>query len=277
MFIEAGHTQIHADIRGTGEPIVILHGLSLDARSMEAWLEPVFDGGSHSYKRIYLDMPGMGRSPVGRYIDSSDKMLDAVAEAIERIAQTEPVLLCGFSYGSYIVQGLVHRLGAQRIRGVALIGPLVYPYNRKVPPQAVLERDEALFERLTAEEKAVFEGATVLQTPIVWERFATELIPGSELSDRAFLTSEFRTKRYALGFDVVKLPEPFPAPTLIVCGRQDHIAGFENAFDLLESYPRASLHILDRAGHYLMLEQRETVQKLTAEWLSRIETDAASF
>jgi len=296
MFIDAGQTRIYADIRGEGEPIIILHGLSFDSASMAAWMEPLFEGqrvggecvgdtsnGSagdsadhrmlwqKQYKRIYLDLPGMGRSPVGGWIDSSDRMLDAICEAVERIVPGASVLLCGYSYGSYIVQGLVHRLGNERVRGIALLGPLVKPYERDVPKRTVLEREHGLYDQLSADERQAFDSQIVLQTELVRQRLNAELMPGAMLADTTFLQSEFRTKRYAFTFDVAQLEEPCEAPALIVCGRQDHVAGYRNALALLEPYPRAAYHILDRCGHLLMLEQREALICLVAEWLRRTE------
>ena len=77
-----------------------------------------------------------------------------------------------------------------------------------------------------------------------------------------------------LSIDVRHLPEPFGGPTLILAGRQDASVGYLDAIDLLESYPRATLAILDRAGHGLRAEQPALFRALTNEWLDRVELEA---
>ena len=67
------------------------------------------------------------------------------------------------------------------------------------------------------------------------------------------------------------LPQPFPAPTLIVAGRQDSIVGYRDAWRILESYPRATIAVLDRAGHCLEIEQARLFHALVSEWLDRVE------
>jgi pimeloyl-ACP methyl ester carboxylesterase len=67
------------------------------------------------------------------------------------------------------------------------------------------------------------------------------------------------------------LPTPFGGPTLIVTARQDHLCGYRDAWDLLDNYPRATLAVLDRAGHFVNIEQDALCQLLMGEWLDRVE------
>ena len=41
-------------------------------------------------------------------------------------------------------------------------------------------------------------------------------------------------------------------------------------WELIEHYPRATLAVLDRAGHALIHEQPHLMQALVAEWLMRV-------
>jgi pimeloyl-ACP methyl ester carboxylesterase len=78
-------------------------------------------------------------------------------------------------------------------------------------------------------------------------------------------------ERYAFSFDVDALARPFPAPTLLLTGRQDSGVGYRDAWEILENYPRGTLVVLDRAGHFLALEQKDLFQALVGEWLDRVE------
>jgi pimeloyl-ACP methyl ester carboxylesterase len=98
-------------------------------------------------------------------------------------------------------------------------------------------------------------------------------IPDNENGDSGFLTKiRDDPKKYAFSFDVDALPEPFRRPTLIITGRQDHVVGYRDIWNILENYPRASYVVLDRRGHF-MEESATLVQALMNEWLDRVEED----
>ena len=75
-------------------------------------------------------------------------------------------------------------------------------------------------------------------------------------------------------FDVDSLPAPFGGPTLILTARQDHLCGYQDAWDLLDNYPRATFAVLDRAGHFVNIEQDALCRALMCEWLDRVEEGA---
>lgn len=62
-----------------------------------------------------------------------------------------------------------------------------------------------------------------------------------------------------------------PKPTLILTSRQDDVVGYKAAYDMLEGFPRATFAIIDGAGHNLQIEQVNTFNMLTREWLKRVE------
>ena len=72
-------------------------------------------------------------------------------------------------------------------------------------------------------------------------------------------------------FDVDKLAEPFPAPTLFLTGRYDPWVGYQNAFEILDNYPRGTYTVMDLAGHGLAEEQQTLFRVLVSEWLDRVE------
>jgi len=56
-----------------------------------------------------------------------------------------------------------------------------------------------------------------------------------------------------------------------VAGRLDSTVGYAAAADLVDRYPRASLAVLDDAGHALPHEQPDLLRALLSEWLARVE------
>lgn len=75
----------------------------------------------------------------------------------------------------------------------------------------------------------------------------------------------------------------FLRPTLILVGRQDSRVGFlealatgsevrpEIGIALHEQYPRATIVVLDRAGHALPVGSTEVFHALVRDWVARME------
>lgn len=251
---------------GTGTPIILLHGAGCDHRFMAARLEPVLAQQS-GWRRIYLDLPGFGQTPSTAAITSSDDLLAYVVDFIDAVIPGQSFLLAGFSYGGYLCQAVLHRKFEQ-IAGMALICPGVDmdPAKRDAPPPTVLVADPTLLAGLDPVEAEEFAARAVVRNQATWERFRDDMLSGAKLTDQAFLGR----LRLNCSFDVAALPRPFPRPVLLLTGRQDHIAGYRQPWRLLESYPRATFAVLDRAGHLLPLEQPRLFNAVMAEWLDRV-------
>lgn len=74
---------LHFTERGEGVPVLALHGWNPDHRLMlGCCLEPVFTNRT-GYRRLYPDLPTMGKSPAPPTIASSDDMLDAVQDFVD--------------------------------------------------------------------------------------------------------------------------------------------------------------------------------------------------
>ena len=76
---------IHYKVFGKGKPLIMLHGAGPDSRSMIGCMEPVMRK-RKGWKRIYPDLPGMGKTPAAEWISSSDQMLDVVLDFIDFVA-----------------------------------------------------------------------------------------------------------------------------------------------------------------------------------------------
>lgn len=260
---------INYKIIGEGTPIIILHGYSVDHRLMSGCMEPLFNT-KDSYKRIYIDLPGMGKSESAEWIQNADIMLDIIIEFIEKIIANENFLLVGESYGGYLSRGLIAKM-ADRVDGVLLICPVIIAdsNNRNVPQHVVLEKDEKLLSELAPEDVKKFNSIAVVQNEKTYERYTNEIKPGVKAADNIFL-DRFKNYGYEFSFDVDKVKEKFDKPALILSGRQDSSVGYKDAWSIIENYPRATFAVLDKSGHNLQIEQEHLFNSLCKEWLIRI-------
>lgn len=254
---------------GQGRPIIMIHGYTIDHRMMVGCMEPILSA-IPGYKRIYLDLPGMGKTKGEDWITSSDKMLEVVLEFIEKVIPGQRYLIAGESYGGYLSRGVLYR-HEDKIDGIFLLCPVINgrDNDRILPEKTILVRDQSLLDSLSKEQAEGFEEMSVVQNMEILERYKSEILSGVSMADMEFL--ERLRKNYYFSFDVDVMESKFPKPTLFIVGRQDSCVGYKDAWNLLENYPRATFAVLDRAGHNLQLEQVELFESLVKEWLFRVE------
>jgi pimeloyl-ACP methyl ester carboxylesterase len=270
--------KVYCQVIGSGMPIVMVHGMGVDHRTMTGCMEPVFQSRNDEWKRIYFDLPGMGSTKGVDWIANSDDMFKFVLAVVDEVIPGEPFLIVGESYGGYLARAVVHeRLGD--VEGMLLICPLVVADDeqRDVPPCSVLSRENALEERLEPEERDFLDLFLVNQSEENWKRFSDEMLIGFEGGDEGF-KARIRgdVKSYAFTFDVDDLAVPFEKPSLIITGRQDCLVGYRDAWRLVENYPRSSFVVLDGAGHGLQIEQAGLFNALVNEWLDRVKVEVTA-
>ena len=117
-----------------------------------------------------------------------------------------------------------------------------------------------------------FASMAVVQNRLNWERFRDEILAGIRVGDTAYL-EHLRHDGYGFSFDVDSLPVPYDKPVLIVAGRQDTSVGYENAWRIIDNYPRPTFAVLDTAGHNLQIEQPQVFNALASEWLDRLQLE----
>jgi pimeloyl-ACP methyl ester carboxylesterase len=270
--------EVHCEVIGEGKPVVMVHGMGVDHRTMKGCMEPVFQRRRDRWKRIYFDLPGMGSTNGVDWITNSDDMFRFVLAFIDEMIPNEPFTIVGESYGGYLVRAVVRERPAA-VEGILLICPLVVAADeeRDAPPCTVFRRDRKLEERLDPEEREFLDLFLVNQSTANWERFRDEMLAGFECGDGAF-TTRIRgdAASYAFTFDVDELAAPFEKPSLIVTGRQDCLTGYRDAWNLMANYPRSSFAVLDTAGHGLQIEQAGLFDALVNEWLDRVKSAVAA-
>jgi len=248
---------IHFVEHGTGMPLVALHGAGVDHREIEAAVEAIVPG--TGYRRIYPDLPGMGRSTTDG-LTCNDDVVKLLGDLIDHLAEG-PALLLGHSYGAYLARGVAAKR-PDVVLGLALLCP-VAERSRNVPDHDVVRQDADAYDELEPAQRAGFDEYFVVRTLATARRYRDHVVPSTTLVDEAALGRIFSAWRVDVGSQTVT------SPTLIAAGRRDSVVGYADATDLLERYPHATLAVIEDAGHALMHERPELLASLFRDWLDR--------
>ena len=262
---------VHYEVIGNGKPLIILPGWGLNTRISAYQVESCFKQ-REGWKRIYLDPPGHGKTPGVDWVTNLDEMLEVVLACIDKLTNEQNFGLVGISLGAYLARGvLLNR--AKFVDGLAMLVPgiITEDAKRDVPPYQILIDKPEIDDELSPMEEYIL-GISVIRT----ERTLKEIrnlpqVPVEENGDPEFLSRiRDNSKNYAFSFDVDAKLETFPRPSLIVAGRQDHIVGYRDAWNIINKFPRASYVVIDRMGH-IMEERDALINVLMNDWLDRVE------
>ncbi|MDX8364701.1 alpha/beta hydrolase [Cytobacillus sp. IB215665] len=258
--------KVHYQVYGTGKPIIMIHGFSPDMRLMTGCMEPVFLK-REGYKRIYIDLPGMGKTKEYDGVKNSDDMLDIVIEFIDNIIPNESFLVVGESYGGYLAKGIIHKR-KKKVDGAAFICPVIIPEvsERTLPDHSIVYKDNEFLEQLDKDEREGFDSVSVIQDEYNFNRFKNEILTGCKIADGQFLAKI--KQQYSFTFDAGQ--DLYELPSVFLLGRQDSMVGFKDALDLIDKFPRATFAILDKAGHNLQIEQKAVFDTHIMDWLARV-------
>lgn len=264
-----GGVTVHYSERGAGPALLALHGAGVDHREIEAAVETF---APHDLRRIYPDLPGIGRTRGAESLTSNDDVVRLLCALIDELA-AGPALLLGHSYGAYLARGVAARY-PDRVRGLALLCP-IGDSTSEVPGPSVVRNDPDAYDELEPGLHQGFDDYFVVRTAETARRYRDHTVPGTHLVDQQVLGRIVDHWSIDLG------PEnsarnnsarnnsdknSFDKPTLIVAGRRDSTAGYAGAIELAQLYPAATLAVLADAGHALPHEQPEQLRTLVSHW-----------
>ena len=247
--------------RGEGRiTVVVLPWFGVDRSFAAAAFEPAV--GDLELRRIYVDLPGCGRSPAGPA--TSDEIVDQLVQLVGRQLSPAPLLLAGFSYGGYLAAGLTRR-SPDRFDGLflACTASRIRPEDRKLPPPRTAP--PAWLSNVSDEFREHLAAALGTDSEAIAGEIDARLQNLPRADDRYL--AQLRSCGYPLSDEHSSLV--FDRPVAIVSGRQDRIAGYEHQFHTLDRYPAASFTVLDGAGHYLPFERPASFRATVLEWLAR--------
>ena len=265
---------IHYIEIGEGKPILFIHGWSPDHRMMRGCFEPIFSE-KKGYRRIYLDLPGMGQTPVKSWIQNSDDILEILCEFIHHVIRNEKFLLAGCSYGGYLSLGLLHKIG-HRIDGAFLLVPMAIAWDHgmsRIHKHTIWEAEQLSLEEENDSLNTYREMAVIASTER-FHRWQQEIQSGLDCANRAFIENK-TILNYSTTIEEAIQNLVFDKPTSIIAGRQDNsrVCDYMRAYEIATRFSRATLAVLDGGGHILHLDNESLFTQLVLDWVWRVELD----
>ena len=205
------------------------------------------------YRTVALDLPGHGASE-GDGAESIAEYRDWV-EAFMDAAGMEQAFLVGHSMGGAIALAFALKAPA-RLSGIGLVGTGA---RLRVHPsilEGLRDNPEQAAGLLSQWSYAPSSGADL---PAQGKK---ELLKGS-------LAALERDLRACDAFDAMKEVDRIRVPTVVVCGAEDRLTPVKYAQYLHDRIPGALLAVIPGAGHMVMLEKPEEVNRALAACLDR--------
>jgi pimeloyl-ACP methyl ester carboxylesterase len=261
---------------GEGLPVLFIHGWQMEARVEQRDFEPIFNKIA-GFRRIYVDLPGMGTTPANNVKDLDDIYLRLVQFIDSRLGRSR-FLMVGSSCGGYLARAIAQKY-IEQVDGLLLRVPLIEPKDsmRDLDAFKPLVANEQLMSTIPAEDRTLLGNVLVQTTAYVKAlkaKYEEVFLPAEKAADNKVLDPiRADPHRYQLSFSLDDEGANFFAPTLIVCGRQDESVGYRDSLRLLELDPRSTYVVLDRGTHGLPIDESETsvFEALVRDWIIRVD------
>jgi pimeloyl-ACP methyl ester carboxylesterase len=253
-FTEVDGLRVHYRDEGSGDPIVLLHGLTDSLFVWDQWASQL----SGYVRVIRLDLPGHGLTgpdPQGRYAWS--EITDLVVEFLDQLGLARATLV-GSSWGGAIAWQLAARF-PERVDRLVLIAPVGYTASGQLPWLLWLLAHPVigpLLARLTSKRSFMRRVRHIYADPMRVDRVQ------AERQYRLFRRAGNRDALSAIlrGGGVLETEAPLArvrAPTLLLWGAADPVLPSTLAHCFARDIANAELVMIPGVGHAPMLELPE--------------------
>jgi len=245
--IEIDGGELYFALSGRGaQDILLVHGSGGDHTIWSYQVKELREG----FSVAAIDLSGHGRSTF-REGDGLEVYTQDVLAVLERLSPD--TFLVGHSLGGAVVLNVALR-HPERLGGIGLIG--TGARLRVLPELLKLVEDD-----FTKAVDLLLEWAFSGDAPPELVAKARERMRanGQRALQRDLLTCD--------GFDVMGKLDQIRVPALIICGREDRLTPVKYSEYLRDHIPDATLHIIEGAGHMVMLERPREVSRAIEDFL----------
>ncbi|WP_237287356.1 alpha/beta fold hydrolase [Streptomyces malaysiensis] len=240
---------LHITEAGSGEPLLMLHGVTVDATAQRYEIETLAD----SYRVIAPDLRGHGRSTrptaftLRDHVDDMIALLDALG-----IARTA---VLGVSMGSYVAQALALAV-PQRVQKMILV--VATSHGTTSSSARVLAEHADELRDLSREEQQQWLSARMFapETPeSVRQQVRDWFISRHDLGLAMSAEQIEAANNAVLGFDFRAELPALDIPTLLISGRHDILNPPAEGERIAGLLPSAQIEVFEHSGHLPSLEE----------------------
>jgi pimeloyl-ACP methyl ester carboxylesterase len=247
-----------AEIAGSGEPVVLIHGLG---GTSNVWT-PVLPAFAARARVVRFDLPGSGRSPAGGPI-SIQAFVDRIARAM-RVLGTERAHVGGHSLGTIVAAHLAQQ-HPDLVRDLVLLGALPEPpepARAALRARAAKARAEGLADVADQMAEAALSRDSREKNPLA-VAYVRETIMRQDAEAYAATCEALSDARAADFGRIAKR-------ALLVTGEDDAIGTPAMSRDIAARMPGSRAENLARTGHWTPVERPIEVGRSMAQfWFGR--------
>jgi pimeloyl-ACP methyl ester carboxylesterase len=237
---------------GKGRTIVLLHGFP---ETSEVWDEFAVKLARH-FRIIAIDLPGFGHTPCIGYVHSMELMAGCVKAVMDNLGLRK-YLITGHSMGGYVALAFAE-LFPDNLSGLCLFQSTALADS----PEKKLDRDRAI--------------GLVKQDP---RHYVNEVIPTLFAADNIRLFKEDIRELKHIAHSVSRqgiinalegmkerpkrdwILQYATCPVLFIIGKKDRVIPFESLLKQAELVKKASVLLLEEAGHMGFIEEKKKTQE----------------
>lgn len=256
LFLTKENVAIHYNTKGSGYPIILLHGVFQD---MDVF-EPLIKKLSKNYQVITIDLRGHGLSDtphdsrVDDYISDIQQLLNALF--------INSAYVIGLELGATIATGLTYK-NPDLINGMVLINPTddhsTFPDNR------IYDRHADEIRTMSDEDKEKYLLRFRYKKIKQVKKFVKSHIPSNDLQT---MEEEIAVKRSFKDFDIISLLPDIETRTLVISGQYDGKILYSEGKRISELLPNAEFKLFEGSGELPFIEEKEKFIKVLEEFLS---------
>jgi len=242
--------------KGFGKPLILIHGLGLNHSIWEKNVQSLYS----CFRVILPDMRAHGKS----FSSSEGFTMRDMGEDVVRIMDQLNIpsaIIVGHSMGGYIALSILENF-PERIYGIALIASQIYAdlaINKKqrikMAEQLIKEKPSDVFyempDKLTQDRKIRDSCRKMInQTDAAGMR-------------RVLIAMASRPSSKELWKRNTK-------PSIIIAGKEDCFISIETINKMRALNKQTEIHLIESAGHMVMMEKPEITSQLLSTWAGRI-------
>ncbi len=241
------------NVESAGNPqnptIIFVHGAGGSAATWFLQLKSI----SKEFHVVAIELNGHGKSPDRKEKDTTNSYLRDIKQVVENY---EKPVLAGHSMGGMLSQ-LFALQYPELLSGIILIGT-----------GAKLRVMPAIFEMLETN----FEGYVSAAGDYMFHEGASRKLIESSMIEIRKCKPEIISRDFAAcnDFDIMDSVSTITLPTLILVGKQDLMTPMKYSEFLHARIPNSILHIIDNAGHSVMLEQPSILNSHISAWMKSL-------